>query len=79
VSLLELAKTAEGVTVIPFTSTKWSQEFTAMAFRKEDESLRNEVNRIIAEMKDDGTLAALQEKWFGQSFVDILPNEAPTW
>jgi polar amino acid transport system substrate-binding protein len=79
VSLLELAKTAEGVTVIPFTSTKWSQEFTAMAFRKEDEPLRTEINRIIAEMKDDGTLAALQEKWFGQSFVDILPNEAPTW
>ena len=79
VSLLELAKSVDGVEVIPFTSTKWSQEFTAMAFRKEDEPLRNEINRIIAEMKEDGTLAALQEKWFGQSFVDILPNEAPTW
>lgn len=79
VSLLEQAKTVDGLKVIPFTSTKWSQEFTAMAFRKEDEPLRNEVNRIIVEMKEDGTLAALQEKWFGQSFVDILPNEAPTW
>lgn len=79
VSLLELAKTVEGMKVIPFTSTKWSQEFTSMAFRKEDESLRNEINQIIVEMKEDGTLAALQEKWFGQSFVDILPNESPTW
>ena len=50
-----------------------------MAFRKEDEDLRGAVNEIIAAMKADGTLAALQEKWFGQSFVDILPNEAPTW
>lgn len=79
VSLLELAKTVEGVKVIPFTSTKWSQEFTAMAFRKEDEALRNEINRIIVEMKDDGTLVELQEKWFGQSFVEILPSQAPTW
>ena len=79
VSLLELAKEVEGVTVIPFTSDAWSQEFTAMAFRKEDETLRAAVNAAIDDMKADGTLAALQEKWFGQSFVDILPSEAPTW
>lgn len=79
VSLLELSKSVDGVTVIPFTSSKWSQEFTAMAFRKEDEALRGAINDIIVAMKDDGTLAALQEKWFGQSFVDILPSEAPTW
>lgn len=79
VSLLELSKSVEGVTVIPFTSAKWSQEFTAMAFRKEDEALRGAINDIIVDMKEDGTLAALQEKWFGQSFVDILPDEAPTW
>jgi ABC-type amino acid transport substrate-binding protein len=30
-------------------------------------------------MKADGTLASLQEKWFGQSFVDLLPDEAPNW
>lgn len=79
VSLLELSKSVEGVTVIPFTSSMWSQEFTAMAFRKEDEDLRGAINTIIVDMKEDGTLIALQEKWFGQSFVDILPNEAPTW
>lgn len=79
VSLLELSKSVDGVTVIPFTSEKWSQEFTAMAFRKEDETFRAEINNIIVAMKEDGTLGELQEKWFGQSFVDILPNEAPTW
>ena len=79
VSLLEFAKTDDGFQVVPFTSTRWSQEFTCMAFRKEDEDLRAAVNEIIADMKADGTLAALQEKWFGQSFVDILPNMAPTW
>ena len=79
VSLLEFAKTDDGFMVIPFTSGRWSQEFTSMAFRKEDEDLRGAFNGIIADMKAEGTLAALQEKWFGQSFVDILPNEAPTW
>lgn len=79
VSLLAFAQTTEGFTVIPFTSTKWSAEYTAMAFRKEDETFRAAVNQIIADMKADGTLASLQEKWFGQSFVDLLPNKAPTW
>lgn len=79
VAMLEQASNTEGLAVIPFTSDQWSQEFTAMAFRKEDEPLRAEINRIIVEMKEDGTLAMLQEKWFGQSFVDILPNEAPSW
>ena len=79
VSLLEFAKTAEGFTVIPFTSSRWSQEFTSMAFRKEDTGLQAVFNELIAAMKADGTLAALQEKWFGQSFVDILPDVAPTW
>jgi len=41
--------------------------------------VRSAINQIIVDMKNDGTLASLQEKWFGQSFVDLLPNEAPTW
>ena len=79
VSLLELAKEVDGVTVIPFTSDAWAQEYTAMAFRKEDETLRAAINAAIVDMKQDGTLAALQEKWFGQSFVEMLPDEAPSW
>ena len=79
VSLLAFAQTSDDFTVIPFTSNMWKAEYTAMAFRKEDESFRSAINQIIVDMKNDGTLASLQEKWFGQSFVDLLPNEAPTW
>ena len=79
VSLLAFAQTSDDVTVIPFTSNMWKAEYTAMAFRKEDESFRSAINQIIVDMKNDGTLASLQQKWFGQSFVDLLPNEAPTW
>ena len=79
VSLMEFAKTTEGFSVVPFTSKHWGQEFTCMAFRKEDEDLRAAFNGAIADMKADGTLEALQNKWFGQSFIDLLPNVAPEW
>ena len=79
VSLMEFAKTTEGFIVVPFASKHWGQEFTCMAFRKEDEDLRSAFNGLIADMKADGTLEALQNKWFGQSFVDLLPNVAPEW
>ncbi len=79
VSLLEFAKTTEDFEVLPFASEMWEQEWTAMAFRKEDETLRAAFNEAIRAMKADGTLAALQEKWFGKSFADLLSGEAPTW
>ena len=79
VSLLEFSKTADGFDVLAFSSSKWKQEWTAMAFRKEDETFRAAFNEQIRAMKADGTLKALQEKWFGKSFVDSLSDEAPTW
>ena len=79
VSLMEFAKTTDEFSVVPFKSIHWGQEFTCIAFRKEDTVLRAAFNGIIADMKADGTLAAMQEKWFGQSFVDLLPNVAPAW
>ena len=79
VSLLEFVKTTDGFTVLPFTSSKWSQEWTCMAFRKEDDDLRGAFNDALTAMKGDGSMKALQEKWFGRSFVDSLANEAPTW
>lgn len=79
VSLMEFAKTTDEFTVIPFKSKHWGQEFTVVAFRKEDTVLRAAFNGLIADMKADGTLASLQQKWFGQSFVDLLPNDAPVW
>ena len=53
---MEFAKTTDGeFGVVPFTSKHWGQEFTCMAFRKEDEDLRGAFNDLIAEMKADGT------------------------
>ena len=69
VSLLEFAKTDDNFTVLPFASDMWAQEWTSMAFTKEDDDLRGAFDDAIRAMKSDGTLAKIQEKWFGQSFV----------
>ena len=79
VSLLEFTKTTPGFTVIPFTSDQWSAEYTAMAFRKEDTGFRDVINGHLLDMKEDGTLDELQMKWFGQSFIETLPDDPPTW
>lgn len=79
VSLLEFAKTDDSFMVLPFASDQWSQEYTSMAFTKEDDDLRNAFDNAIRGMKSDGTLAKIQEKWFGQSFIDTLPDQAPSW
>lgn len=48
-----------------------ADEEYGIAFRKEDESIRNEVQRILNEMQADGTVAKISEKWFG-SDVSII-------
>ena len=77
VSLLDWASQNPGFEVIPFKSDKWPAEYTAAAFRKEDQTLRAVFNGLLIAMKEDGTLAAFQEKWFGQTFD--LPNNPPVW
>ncbi len=76
-SLNEFAKENPEFEVIDFKSEMWSAEYSVMAFRKEDVGLRAIVNGILIEMKEDGTLQALQEKWFDTSFE--LPNIPPVW
>jgi len=49
--------------------------YFGMAFRKEDEALRDLVNTQLAQMKTDGTLTKLQEKWFGGTME--TPNAVP--
>ncbi len=49
--------------------------YFGMAFRKEDGALRDFVNSQLAEMKTDGTLDKLQEKWFGSTMP--TPNTIP--
>ena len=78
VSLLEFVKENPEFAVIPFKSDQWAAEYSTMAFRKEDEPLRAVFNDIMVQMKEDGTLTELQEKWFGTSFRDAQcpPNVA---
>src|SRR5271163_1097205 len=56
-----------GITDIP--------AYFGMAFRKEDGALRDFVNTQLAQLKSDGTLAKLQEKWFGAAME--TPNTVP--
>ena len=41
----------------------------AIAFRKGDFTLRDEVQKCLVELKKDGTLAEISEKWFGKDIV----------
>ena len=37
--------------------------------RLEDKKLLEELNRILKEMKEDGTMAEISKKWFGEDIV----------
>ena len=43
-----------------------------IAFRKEDIALRDKVEEMLKEMKADGSLAAISEKWFGKD-ITVVP------
>ena len=48
-----------------------SEEEYAIGFRKADQALRDEVQKILGEMKADGTVAKISEKWFGKDITTI--------
>ncbi len=48
-----------------------SEEEYAIGFRKGDQALRDEVQKILSEMKADGTVAKISEKWFGSDITTI--------
>lgn len=45
-----------------------SEEY-GIGFRKSEIKLAEEVNKILGEMKNDGTSAKISEKWFGEDIV----------
>ncbi|NLK96725.1 amino acid ABC transporter substrate-binding protein [Defluviitalea saccharophila] len=47
----------------------FGRESYGIGFRLSDQSLANEVNRIMKEMKEDGTAAEISKKWFGEDIV----------
>ncbi|WP_399549600.1 transporter substrate-binding domain-containing protein [uncultured Clostridium sp.] len=38
----------------------------AIAFKKGDKELQEEVKKAIEELKQDGTMSELSKKWFGE-------------
>ena len=53
--------------------------YFGMAFRKDDTSLQDTVNGVLAAMKSDGSLATLQKKWFGAAMETpgTIPSTLP--
>ena len=47
------------------------EEDYAIGFRKEDQALRDEVQRILCEMKADGKLGEISTKWFGSDITTV--------
>ena len=47
------------------------KEEYAIGFRKEDQALRDEVQRILCEMKADGKLGEISTKWFGSDITTV--------
>ena len=40
-----------------------------IAFAKDNQQLRDEVQKVLDEMKADGTMAKISEKWFGKDIT----------
>lgn len=45
-------------------------EVVAVAFRKDDTEFRERVNKVMAEMKKDGTCKKISEKWMGADITN---------
>src|SRR5579883_2456356 len=52
-----------------------SSDDTSVAVRKDSPELLQAVDRIISELKSDGTLASMKARWFKQ---DLSPYDEPT-
>ncbi|MBQ2798936.1 MAG: amino acid ABC transporter substrate-binding protein [Ruminiclostridium sp.] len=48
-----------------------AEEEYAIGFRKNDQKLRDEVQKILVEMKKDGKLAEISTKWFGSDITTV--------
>ena len=66
---LQVSKKNPDLRILP---EKLENEDTAVALRKEDESLLADVNRVIDELKADGTLESMHKRWLK---TDLSPYE----
>lgn len=63
------AKEEMGVDLVPVGEPLYSEDI-AIAIRKEDTKLLEEVNKALAEIIDEGTYEDLSNKWFGANLLD---------
>lgn len=56
----------------------FSDEEYVIGFRKGDETLRDEVQRILVEMKKDGKLAEIGNTWFGADNTTVPEEFTPS-
>lgn len=64
----EITTTGKAYTILP---DGLSPEEYAIGFRKGDQALRDEVQRILSEMKADGKVEEISTKWFGSDVTTI--------
>ncbi|MDE5859669.1 MAG: amino acid ABC transporter substrate-binding protein [Oscillospiraceae bacterium] len=64
----EIQTTGKPYTILP---DGLSPEEYAIGFRKNDQALRDEVQRILSEMKADGAVEEISSKWFGSDITTI--------
>lgn len=57
--------------VFTILDTALSEEEYVIGFRKGEKALTEEVNKHLREMKEDGSLAAISEVWFGQDITVV--------
>ena len=77
VSLVTLMKKRPGeFKAVMFRPDGWPDFYACMAFRQDDDTLRNAIDEAILKLKKDGTLAKLQIKWFGVEMktLDTAPE-----
>lgn len=68
VAIYEIKTTGKPYTILP---DGLSPEEYAIGFRKNDQALRNEVQRILSEMKSDGAVEEISSKWFDSDITTI--------
>ncbi len=64
----EIKESGKDYTILP---DGLESEQYAIGFRKNDAALRNEVQKILSEMKADGKLGEISTKWFGSDITIV--------
>ncbi len=64
----EIQTSGKDYTVLP---DGLEEEEYAIGFRKNDKKLRDEVQKILGEMKADGTLGEISTNWFGSDITTV--------